>query len=110
MEFDALFLSRLQFAFTTAFHILFPALTIGLASFLAIVEGLWLKTGDPIYKTLFRFWAKVFALAFGIGVVTGVVLSFQFGMNFSVFSKTTGNVLGPLIAYEVMTAFFLEAG
>lgn len=110
MEFDALFLSRLQFALTLGFHILFPTLTLGLAPFLVVLEALWLRTGKDIYVRLFRFWAKLFGLAFGMGVVTGVVLSFEFGTNFAPFSHATGNVLGPLLAYEVLMAFFLEAG
>jgi cytochrome d ubiquinol oxidase subunit I len=108
--FDAIFLSRLQFALTLGFHILFPTLTLGLAPFLVLLEVLWLRTGREIYVRLFRFWAKLFGLAFGMGVVTGVVLSFEFGTNFAPFSHATGNVLGPLLAYEVLMAFFLEAG
>ncbi|MBB3017190.1 cytochrome d ubiquinol oxidase subunit I [Microvirga lupini] len=109
MEFDALLLSRIQFAFTIAFHIIFPAFTIGLASWLAALEFNWLRTGNPLYRTLFRFWVKVFAVSFGLGVVSGIVMSYQFGTNWSRFSEFTGNVLGPVIAYEVITAFFLEA-
>ena len=110
VEFDALYLSRIQFAFTTAFHILFPTLTIGLAVFLVVLEALWLRTGQDTYYRLYRFWVKIFALAFGIGVVSGVVLSFEFGLNFSEFSNFAGDVLGPLVGYEVLTAFFMEAG
>jgi len=110
MELDALLLSRLQFAFTLGFHILFPTLTLGLAPFLVLLEVLWLRTGKAVYMRLYRFWAKLFGLAFGMGVVTGVVLSFEFGTNFAPFSQATGNVLGPLFAYEVLMAFFLEAG
>jgi cytochrome d ubiquinol oxidase subunit I len=109
MEFDALMLSRIQFAFTIAFHIIFPAFTIGLASWLAALEFNWLRTGNPLYRNLFRFWVKVFAVSFGLGVVSGIVMSYQFGTNWSRFSEFTGNVLGPIIAYEVFTAFFLEA-
>ncbi len=109
MEFDALLLSRLQFAFVIAFHILFPAFTIGLAAFLAVCEGLWLKTGQDVFKRLYLHWVKIFALAFAMGVVSGVVMSYQFGTNWSVFSDRTGSVLGPLLGYEVLTAFFLEA-
>jgi cytochrome d ubiquinol oxidase subunit I len=109
MEWDALLLSRLQFAFTIGFHIIFPAFTIGLASFLAVLEGLWLFTKKPIFKNLYLFWVKIFALSFGMGVVSGVVMSYQFGTNWSVFSAITGSVIGPLLAYEVLTAFFLEA-
>ena len=110
MEFDAVILARLQFAFTIAFHILFPALTIGLGAFLVLVEGLWLATGDRAYELLYKFWTKVFALAFGMGVVTGVVLSYEVGTNWSRFADVTGNILGPLLSYEVLSAFFLEAG
>lgn len=109
MEFDALLLSRLQFAFVIAFHILFPAFTIGLAAFLAVCEGLWLKTGNETFKRLYLHWVKIFALAFAMGVVTGVVMSYQFGTNWAVFSDKTGSVMGPLLGYEVLTAFFLEA-
>ena len=109
MEWDALLLSRLQFAFTIGFHIIFPAFTIGLASFLAVCEGLWLFTKKPLFKNLYLFWVKIFALSFGMGVVSGVVMSYQFGTNWSVFSAMTGSVIGPLLAYEVLTAFFLEA-
>ncbi len=109
MEFDALILSRLQFAFVIAFHIIFPSFTIGLASFLAVCEGLWLWTKRDVFKRLYLHWVKIFALAFGMGVVSGVVMSYQFGTNWSVFSDMTGNVMGPLLAYEVLTAFFLEA-
>ena len=106
---DALLLARIQFAFTISFHILFPAFTIGLASWLAMLEALWLKTGKPAYQSLYRFWLKIFAVSFGMGVVSGIVMSFEFGANWSVFSQATGNVLGPLLGYEVLTAFFLEA-
>ena len=109
MDFDPILLARIQFAFTIAFHILFPAFTIGLASWLAMLELLWLMSGKPAYLSLYRFWLKVFAVSFGMGVVSGIVMSFQFGTNWSRFSEATGNVLGPLLSYEVMTAFFLEA-
>lgn len=109
MELDALLLSRLQFAFVIAFHILFPAFTIGLAAFLAVAEGLWLATKREVFLKLYLHWVKIFAVAFAMGVVSGVVMSFQFGTNWSVFADKTGNVLGPLLAYEVLTAFFLEA-
>jgi len=108
-EFDALFLSRVQFAFTVAFHIIFPAFTIGLASWLARLEFEWLRTGNPLYRNLFKFWVKIFAVSFGLGVVSGIVMSFQFGTNWSRFSEFTANVIGPVIQYEVITAFFLEA-
>ena len=107
---DALLLARIQFAFTISFHIVFPALTIGLASYLAVLEGLWLKTRRPVYLDLFHFWKKVFAVAFGMGVVSGLVMAYQFGTNWSGFSTFAGGVTGPLLAYEVLTAFFLEAG
>ena len=109
-QFDALTLARIQFAFTVSFHFIFPAFTIGLASYLAVLEALWLLTGRHVYFTLFEYWLKIFALAFGMGVVSGIVLTYQFGTNWSVFSDKTGPVIGPLMAYEVMTAFFLEAG
>ncbi len=110
MELDAAILSRIQFAFTVSFHIIFPAITIGLATAIAIWEGLWLKTRNPVYFQLAKFWIKPFAITFGMGVVSGIVLSYEFGTNFSRFSEITGAVLGPLMAYEVLTAFFLEAG
>jgi cytochrome d ubiquinol oxidase subunit I len=110
MELDAILLSRVQFGFTIAFHILFPTLTIGLGVFLAIVEALWLRTGAAHWERLYRFWVRVFGLAFGMGVVTGVVLSYEIGTNFSRYAAITGNVLGPLFSYEVLSAFFLEAG
>ena len=109
MELDALFLSRVQFAFTISFHIIFPAFTIGLASWLAALEFQWLRTGNLLYRNLFQFWVKVFAVSFGLGVVSGIVLSYQIGTNWSRFSEFAGNVVGPLLAYEVVTAFFLEA-
>ena len=107
---DALLLARIQFAFTVSFHFIFPAFSIGLASYLAVLEGLWLKTGKLLYKDLFKYWLKIFAIAFAMGVVSGIVMSYQFGTNWSVFSDITGPILGPLMAYEVLTAFFLEAG
>lgn len=107
---DALMLARIQFAFTVSFHIIFPALTIGLASYLAVLEGLWLKTRRQEYLDLFQFWMKVFAIAFGMGVVSGIVMAYQFGTNWSAFSKFSAGVTGPLLAYEALTAFFLEAG
>jgi cytochrome d ubiquinol oxidase subunit I len=108
--FTALDLARIQFAFTVSFHIVFPALSIGLASFVALLEWQWLKTGKDYYKDLCLFWSKIFAVAFGMGVVSGVVMSYQFGTNWSGFSSFAGPVTGPLLMYEVMTAFFLEAG
>ncbi|WP_395712983.1 cytochrome ubiquinol oxidase subunit I [Reyranella sp.] len=107
---DATLLARLQFAFTVSFHFIFPSFSIGLASYLAVLEGLWLWTGRQVYIDLFRYWLKIFALVFGMGVVSGIVMSYQFGTNWSVFSDRAGPVIGPLMAYEVLTAFFLEAG
>ena len=106
----ALELARAQFAFTVSFHFLFPAFSIGLASYLAVLEGLWLKTGKGVYANLYRYWLKIFAVVFAMGVVSGIVMSYQFGTNWSVFSDKAGPVIGPLMAYEVLTAFFLEAG
>jgi cytochrome d ubiquinol oxidase subunit I len=107
---DVVLLSRLQFGLTTAFHILFPTLTIGLAVFLVILEFLWLKTDQEIYYRLYRFWSKIFAINFAVGVVSGITLEFEFGTNFARFSQAVANVFAPLMAYEGMTAFFLEAG
>ena len=107
---SALVLARLQFAFTISFHFIFPSFSIGLASFLAVLEGLWLKTGKQLYLDLFRYWLKIFSVAFAMGVVSGIVMSYEFGTNWSVFSDKAGGVIGPLMAYEVLTAFFLEAG
>ena len=107
---DAEILARLQFAFTVSFHILFPTLTIGLAGFLLFVEAAWLRTKDGAYLRLYHFWVRIFALTFGMGVVSGIVLSYQFGTNWSEFSRISGPVLGPLIGFEVLTAFFMEAG
>ncbi|MEY0554997.1 cytochrome ubiquinol oxidase subunit I [Providencia sp. 1701011] len=106
----ALELARIQFAFTVSFHIIFPAITIGLASYLAVLQGLWLKTRDEDYIKLFHFWSKVFAVNFGMGVVSGLVMAYQFGTNWSFFSDFAGGITGPLLTYEVLTAFFLEAG
>ena len=110
MDLDAVFLARVQFGFTVAFHIVFPVFTIGLASYLAVLEALWLKTGRELYLDLFKYWMKIFAVAFGMGVVSGLVMSYQFGTNWSVFSDKAGPIIGPLMAYEVLSAFFLEAG
>src|SRR6187401_975986 len=107
---DAIFLARLQFGFTISFHFIFPAFSIGLASYLAVLEALWLKTGKSLYLDLYKYWLKIFAITFAMGVVSGIVLSYQFGTNWSVFSDRAGPVIGPLMAYEVLTAFFLEAG
>lgn len=107
---DAELLARVQFGFTISFHIIFPAFSIGLASYLAVLEGLWLWTKDRTYIALFDFWKTIFAIAFAMGVVSGIVMSYQFGTNWSVFSDKAGPVIGPLMGYEVLTAFFLEAG
>lgn len=107
---DAVLLARIQFAFTVSFHFIFPSFSIGLASYLAVLEGLWLKTGKAVYLDLFKYWLKIFAVVFAMGVVSGIVMSYQFGTNWSVFSVKTGPILGPLMAYEVLTAFFLDAG
>ena len=109
-DLSALDLARIQFGFTISFHIVFPALTIGLASYLAVLEGSWLYTRNEIYRDLYHYWLKVFAIAFGMGVVSGIVMAYQIGTNWSNFSRFAGGVTGPLLAYEVLTAFFLEAG
>ncbi|MEM6339203.1 MAG: cytochrome ubiquinol oxidase subunit I [Pseudomonadota bacterium] len=109
LDLDPVLLARIQFAFTISFHIVFPAFTIGLASWLAVLEWRWLKTGYQIYQELYKMWIKIFAVCFGMGVVSGVVMSYQFGTNWSVFSDRVGNIIGPLLGYEVLTAFFLEA-
>src|SRR4051795_10170005 len=106
---DPVLLARIQFGFTISFHIIFPSFTIGLAAYIATLLGLWLKTGNERYQMLGRFWTKIFAVSFAMGVVSGIVLSYQFGTNWSRFSAVTGNVIGPAIGYEVLTAFFLEA-
>ena len=106
---DALLLSRIQFGFVISFHILFPAFTIGLASWLAFLEWRWLRTKAELWRDLYFFWLKIFAISFGMGVVSGIVMSFQFGTNWAVLSEKAGNILGPLLSYEVLTAFFLEA-
>jgi cytochrome bd ubiquinol oxidase subunit I len=106
----ALLLARVQFAFTISFHFLFPSFSIGLASYLAVLEGLWLWTKKQVYLDLFRYWLRIFAVAFAMGVVSGIVMSYQFGTNWAVFSDRAGPIIGPLMAYEVLTAFFLEAG
>jgi cytochrome d ubiquinol oxidase subunit I len=110
MRLDPSILARTQFAFTVSFHIIFPTMSIGLAAFLAVVEALWLKTKDPLYLQIYRFWLSIFAMGFGIGVVTGIVLSFEFGLGFARFAEMAGPAIGPMIALEVLTAFFLEAG
>ncbi len=108
--FSALDLARIQFGFTVSFHIVFPAITIGLASYLAVLEALWLLVKRPVYRDLYRFWLQIFALNFAMGVVSGLVMAYEFGTNWSYFSAFAGGVTGPLLAYEVLTAFFLEAG
>ena len=110
MTLDPSTLARIQFGFTVSFHIIFPTISIGLALFLAIMEGLWLKTGDALYLQIYRFWLGIFAMAFGVGVVTGIVLSFEFGLGFARFGQIAGPAIGPMIALEVLTSFFLEAG
>jgi cytochrome bd ubiquinol oxidase subunit I len=109
MEFDPVFLSRLQFGFVISFHIIFPSFTIGLAAWLATIEGMRLATGNAIYRRVFEFWLKVFALSFGMGVVSGIVMAFQFGTNWSVLAERAGSIQGPLLGYEGFTAFMLEA-
>jgi cytochrome bd ubiquinol oxidase subunit I len=109
MEFDPVFLSRLQFGFVISFHIVFPSFTIGLAAWLATIEGMRLATGNAIYRRVFEFWLKVFALSFGMGVVSGIVMAFQFGTNWSVLAERSGSIQGPLLGYEGFTAFMLEA-
>ncbi|ABI57387.1 cytochrome ubiquinol oxidase subunit I [Alkalilimnicola ehrlichii MLHE-1] len=109
MELDPVFLSRLQFGFVVSFHAIFPVFTIGLASYIAALEGLLYRTGNPVYERLAKFWTQVFAVVFGMGVVSGIVMSFQFGTNWSAFSYASANFLGPILSYEVITAFFLEA-
>ncbi|HWK46660.1 MAG TPA: cytochrome ubiquinol oxidase subunit I [Stellaceae bacterium] len=109
MSLDPVILSRLQFAWVIAWHILLPAFTVGLASYIAVLEGLHFTTGKPIYLTISKFWTKIFAISFGMGVVSGIVMPFQFGTNWSRFSDATANVLSPLLAYEGLMAFFLEA-
>ena len=106
---DATLLARIQFAFTISFHIIFPAFSIGLSAFIATLEILWLRSGEQHYHTLARFWTKIFAVSFAMGVVSGIVLSYQIGTNWSRFSEVVGNTIGPLLGYEVLTAFFLEA-
>ena len=109
MELDPVILSRIQFGFVISFHIIFPAFTIGLAAWLATIEGMRYFTGNPLYRRLFDFWLKVFAVSFGMGVVTGIVMAFQFGTNWGVLAEKTGSIMGPLLGYESFTAFLLEA-
>lgn len=110
LGFTALELARIQFGFTISFHIIFPAITIGLASYLTVLEICWLKTKREVYRDLYHFWLKIFAVNFGMGVVSGLVMAYQFGTNWSYFSDFAGSITGPLLTYEVLTAFFLEAG
>src|ERR1700722_8318213 len=109
MDMTALLLSRIQFAFTITFHIIFPSFTIGLAAWLTVLEALRLATGRPVYRVIFDFWLKIFGVAFGLGVVSGIVMAFEFGTNWSVLSKMSGPIQGPLLSYETFTAFMLEA-
>src|ERR1700744_4310044 len=109
MDMTALFLSRIQFAFTITFHIIFPSFTIGLAAWLAVLEALSFSTGRPVYRVVFDFWLKIFGVAFGMGVVSGIVMAFQFGTNWSELARLSGPIQGPLISYETFMAFFLEA-
>src|SRR5258708_4819721 len=109
MDMTALLLSRIQFAFTITFHIIFPSFTIGLAAWLTVLEALRLATGRPAYRTVFEFWLRIFAVAFGLGVVSGIVLAFQFGSNWSELARMSGPIQGPLLSYEGFTAFALEA-
>ncbi len=109
MELDPLLLSRIQFAFVVSFHAIFPVFTIGLAAYIAVLEALYYRTDNPVWEKLSKFWTKVFALAFGMGVVSGIVMAFQFGTNWSTFSYASANFMGPILSYEVVTAFFLEA-
>ncbi len=109
-DIDAVLLARVQFAFTIGFHIVLPAFSIGLASYLAVLEALWLRTGRQVFQDLFQYWVKAFALVFAMGVVSGLVMAYEFGTNWSAFAERAGAVIGPLMGYEVLTAFFLEAG
>ncbi len=109
MHLDPILLARIQFGFTISFHIIFPAFTIGLSAYIAVLMLTWMRTGNEKFRSLARFWTKIFAVSFAMGVVSGIVLSYQFGTNWSRFSEVTGNVIGPLIGYEVLTAFYLEA-
>src|SRR6195256_1420101 len=109
MDMTALLLSRIQFAFTITFHIIFPSFTIGLAAWLTVLEALRLATGRPVYRVIFDFWLKIFGVAFGMGVVSGIVIAFQFGTNWSELSRMSGPIQGPLLMYETFTAFMLEA-
>src|ERR1700687_5818508 len=109
MDMTAVLLSRIQFAFTITFHIIFPSFSIGLAAWLTVLEALLLGTGRPAYRVIFDFWLKIFGVAFGMGVVSGIVMAFQFGTNWSELSRMSGPIQGPLLMYETFTAFMLEA-
>ncbi|HEX3708836.1 MAG TPA: cytochrome ubiquinol oxidase subunit I [Pseudolabrys sp.] len=109
MHFDPVLLARLQFAFTIIFHIIFPTFTIGLSAYIATLGALWVRSGDERYQLLMRFWTRIFAVSFAMGVVSGIVMSYEFGLNWSRYSVVVGNVVGPLLGYEVLSAFFLEA-
>src|SRR5476649_530642 len=109
MDLTALLLSRVQFAFTISFHIIFPSFSIGVAAWLTILEALHLATGRPAYRLVFEFWLKIFGVAFGLGVVSGIVMAFEFGTNWSEVSRTSGPIQGVLLSYETFTAFALEA-
>src|ERR1700684_1432765 len=109
MDLDTVDLSRIQFAFTIIYHIIFPTFTIGLSAYIATLCVMWMATGQERYRDLARFWTRIFAVSFAMGVVSGIVLSYEFGTNWSRFSLTVDNVVGPLMGYEVLTAFFLEA-
>src|SRR6202165_1753472 len=109
MDLSALLLSRVQFAFTVSFHIIFPAFTIGLAAWLTVLEAMFLATGRPAYRVVFEFWLKIFGVTFGFGVVSGIVMAFEFGTNWSELSKMSGPIQGPLLTYATFTAFMLEA-
>jgi len=109
MDLTALLLSRIQFGSTIAFHIIFPSFSIGLAAWLTVLEALHLWTGRPVYRAVFEFWLKIFGIAFGLGVVSGIVMAFQFGTNWSELARMSGPIQGPLLSYETFTAFTLEA-
>src|SRR6201986_1531111 len=109
MDLTALLLSRIQFAFTITFHIIFPAFTIGLAAWLTVLEAMHLRTGKPVYRVLFEFWLKILGVCFGSGLVSGIVMAFQFGTSWIVLSRMLGPIQGPLLSYETFTAFMLEA-
>ena len=107
MELDPLLLSRIQFAFVVSFHAIFPVFTIGLAAYILVLEALLLRTGNLVWKQLSIFWTRIFAVVFALGVVSGLVMAFQFGTNWSNFSYAAANFLGPVLSYEVVTAFFM---